>query len=222
MRLSASRLTAVLVPLLAAACTTQMRSPMTYTPTVAVNAATGQPTVGVLGRIANERRTGREDPTWIGTIRGGYGNPLQALHADEPVDRVVARAFADGLRARGLYATADAQLRYALAITIHEFDANQYVRREAAVDFSVALTERATGREVWRDCHRAYDVDGSILALGEVFAVEDLRRVALGPMKRDGGRAARQARAARHAPAPTANRGAPPFSTTWALLAQMV
>jgi len=49
-------------------------------------------------------RAGREDPTWIGTIRGGYGNPLTRLASDAPVDRVVAQAFADGLAARGLRA----------------------------------------------------------------------------------------------------------------------
>ena len=170
------------LPLLAmlAACGATQTS-MPYAPTVAVQpAAPSRPVVTVLDSVANERRAGREDPTWIGTIRGGYGNPLKALHADAPVDQVVARAFRDGLAARGLHA-AEAASPYSLAVTIHQFDANQYVRREVTADFGAVLTERDSGREVWRDRHRAYLVDGSIFAINTgVFAsTEDLRRVAL-------------------------------------------
>lgn len=167
--------------LLAACGATQATMP--YAPTVPVQAAAARPVVAVSDRVADERRAGREDPNWIGTIRGGYGNPLKQLTSDAPVDRVVARAFADGLAARGLHAAGGAS-PYLLAVTIHQFDANQYVRREATADFSAVLTERATGREVWRDRHRAYNVDGSIISLSTgVFASpEDLRRVALRTM----------------------------------------
>jgi uncharacterized lipoprotein YajG len=164
--------------LLASCSSTQL--PMRYAPTAAV-VPTGapRPVVALRSLVANERRTGREDPTWVGTIRGGFGNPLKALHAEAPVDQVVGRAFADGLAARGLRAAREAEARYALAVTIHEFDANQYIRREATADFGAVLTERATGREVWRDRHRAYNVDGSIVAAAGVFAsTEDLQRVA--------------------------------------------
>ena len=174
---------------LLAACGARQAT-MPYTPTVSVQpaaAAAARPVVAVVDRAANERRAGREDPTWIGTIRGGYGNPLKRLHSDAPVDQVVARAFADGLAARGLGAPDGGRggaSPYLLAVTIHQFDANQYVRREATADFSAALTERATGREVWRDRHRAYTVDGSILALDVAAfgSTEDLRRVALRTM----------------------------------------
>ncbi len=157
---------------------------MPYEPTVAVQAAAARrPLVAVSDRVANERQAGREDPTWIGTIRGGYGNPVKRLNSDAPVDRVVARAFADGLAARGLHAPGGAS-PYVLAVTIHQFDANQYVRREATAEFSAVLVERATGREVWRDRHRAYNVDGSLLSLttGVLASTEDLRRVALRTM----------------------------------------
>jgi hypothetical protein len=79
---------------------------MPYAPTVPVQAAAvpAQPVLAVSDRVANERRAGGDDPTWIGTIRGGYGNPIKHLNADAPVDRVVAQAFADGLAARGLLA----------------------------------------------------------------------------------------------------------------------
>ncbi len=176
------------LPLLAtlAACGTTQGS-MSYAPTVPIQPAAGaRPVVAVSDRVANERRAGREDPTWIGTIRGGYGEPVKRLSSDAPVDRVVARAFADGLAARGLGSTqvGAGGTPYVLAVTIHQFDANQYVRREATADFSAALVERASGREVWRDRHRAYNVDGSLLSFrtGVFASPEDLRRVALRTM----------------------------------------
>src|ERR1700730_15585860 len=46
-----------------------------------------------------------ETSTWIGAVRGGYGNPLKPLQTDKPVSALVQTAFTDGLRARGLLAT---------------------------------------------------------------------------------------------------------------------
>jgi hypothetical protein len=170
-----------LLLLLAACGSTQ--SSLTYAPTVAVSPAGTRGAVE-LAPVSNQRQTGQEDPVWIGTIRGGYGNPIRALNADRPVDQVVRQAFADGLAARGLASGPNAPPRYNLAITIHAFDANQFVRREATADFSAVLTDRATGREVWRDRHRVYQVDGSLLSLSTgVFAnIEDLRAVAMRTM----------------------------------------
>ncbi|WP_043341094.1 YajG family lipoprotein [Belnapia moabensis] len=171
----------LLVGLLAACGTTQ--SPMAYAPTVPVSTTASRPLVTVVEPMANQRRAGSNDPRWIGTIRGGYGNPVKTLEADRPVDQVVASAFSDALASRGLQAATRAG-RYALAITIYQFDANQYVRREATADFGIRVTERATGREVWSDRTKAYNVDGSILSLSTgVFAsVDDLKRVALRSM----------------------------------------
>ena len=171
----------LLVGLLAACGTTQ--SPMAYAPTVPVSTTASRPLVTVVEPVANQRRAGSNDPRWIGTIRGGYGNPVKTLEADRPVDQVVASAFSDALTSRGLQAATGAG-RYALAITIYQFDANQYVRREATADFGIRVTERATGREVWSDRTKAYNVDGSILSLSTgVFAsVDDLKRVALRSM----------------------------------------
>lgn len=175
----------VLPALLAVAACGSTQAPMAYAPTVAIQpAAAARPLVQVASPVVNERSTGREDPTWIGTIRGGYGNPVKALHADEPVDRVVGKAFAAGLAARGLGAAARGTARYVLAVTIHQFDANQYVRREATADFTVVVAQRATGREVWRGREKVSIVDGSILSLstGVFGSVEDLRQVALKAM----------------------------------------
>ena len=119
------------------------------------------------GRVANERRAGRDDPTWIGTVRGGYGNPVKQLNAD-------------ALAARGLLAPGGGASPYVLVLTVHRFDASHYVRREATADLSAAPSERATGREVWRDRHRAHNVGGGLLSLstGVLASTEDLRRAA--------------------------------------------
>lgn len=53
-----------------------------------------------------------ETPTWIGAVRGGYGNPLKKLETDQPVSTLVQSAFADGLKARGLLATGTGPTRF--------------------------------------------------------------------------------------------------------------
>jgi hypothetical protein len=155
---------------------------MPYAPTTSP-ARIARPVVAMAPLVVNQRQSGREDPNWLGTIRGGYGNPVRELRVEEPIDRVVRRACADALTTRGL-AAGGSRPRYTLSVTIHQFDANQYVRREATADFSAVLTEAATGREVWRDRERAYNVDGSLLSLdtGVFASTEDLRRVAVQTM----------------------------------------
>lgn len=173
--------TAVIPLLLVVSACGATQAPISYAPTVTIQPLVpARPVLHVVPNVTNQRSTGREDPTWIGTIRGGYGNPVKALHSKEPVDQVVGHAFEAGLAVRGLNAPIAGNAPYTLAITIHQFDANQYVRREATADFSVVVTERRTGREVWRNREKVYIVDGSILSLATgVFAsVDDLERVA--------------------------------------------
>ena len=169
----------LLLLLAATACgTTQVSLP--YTPTTAVApAAAARPTLGPV-RVTDNRRTGREDPLWVGTIRGGYGNPVKMLRADAPIAEVVQRAFTAALAARGLLAPAGAEPRHELAIAIAEFDANQYARREATAQFVGTLTDRATGAVLWNDSVRAYQMAGSLITLSSgVFAsTEDLRALA--------------------------------------------
>ena len=59
--------------------------------------ATGK-TVNV-GDFADERG---EPATWLGSIRGTYGNPIKNLESDQPVSKLVQTAFVDGLHARGI------------------------------------------------------------------------------------------------------------------------
>lgn len=153
---------------------------MPCSPQVATRAGPrARPVVALREPASDERGAGRDDPTWIGTIRGGYGNPLKVLRADAPVEQVVARAFADGLAARGLSASSAVEALYTLDVTIHRFDANQLRGRTATADFSAVLTERATGRVAWRGCHLASKTSGGFFSVALFSSVEELRALAL-------------------------------------------
>lgn len=157
---------------LAACGTTQM--PLNYTPqTTVTRAPEAQPIIDV-GPVTVSRRSGREDPYWIGTIRGGYGNPIRSLSSDVPVDQVVARAVRDGLRARGLLTAEGSAPQRRLVVDVTQFDANQYARREATVALRLTLQDAISGQQLWGDTVRVYRVDGSIFGPGGVFAsIED-------------------------------------------------
>ncbi|MDB5377253.1 MAG: hypothetical protein JWR00_1699 [Rubritepida sp.] len=161
-------ITAILLALLLAACgTTQY--PMPYAPTAQVTANQPPGPVARTAAVRNQRGTGGEDPVWIGTIRGGYGNPLKTLEADRPLDQAVQRAFDDALAARGWLAQQDP--RAEIEIIVREFVANRYVRLEATAELELILRERSSGRVLWQDRENVTNVEGSILALDTgVFA----------------------------------------------------
>ena len=120
-----------------------------------------------------------EDPNWLGSIRGGFGNPLKTLTTPEPVALVVRRAFADGLAARGLLAGSGGG-RYTLTGTVQQFDATQMARREATAKVLVTLMDAATGRTILSEPFEHRVVAGSILTLrtGVFASVDELRDVA--------------------------------------------
>jgi hypothetical protein len=162
------RLAAILLALTLGACgTTQY--PMPYAPTAPVTANQPPGPVVRTATVRNVRGTGGEDPVWIGTIRGGYGNPLKTLEADRPLDQVMQRAFDDALAARGWLAQQDP--RTEIEIIMREFVANRYVRLEATAELELILRERSSGRVLWQDQENVHNVEGSILALDSgVFA----------------------------------------------------
>ena len=117
-----------------------------------------------------------EPATFIGAIRGGFGNPLKTLDAARPVSELVRDAFADGLHARGgSVGSTAAPLQ--LAGVIRKLDCNQMARREANVEVEISVIERASGKARFVRTYSASYVDGSLMSLKTgVFAdVEDLR-----------------------------------------------
>ena len=160
---------------LVAGCAVQ-QMPMPYVATVSVQQDTANKQKVRVDRVTDERN--EKDPTWIGAIRGGLGNPLKVLHSDAPVEQIVTRAFTDGLKARGLHASNQSASNLMLSVTVHKFEAIQVVRRGAEANFSITLTNPANGQVMWRDRHHADKVNGSIIALTGVFAnPEELQKL---------------------------------------------
>ena len=149
----------VAASLLAAGCTRQVG--LTYTPTQSLAPVPAQGSVGTVTAFDGR---GERDPTWIGAVRGGYGNPVKVLHTPRPLDQEIVTAFQDALKARGLLAPAGAGTAD-VAVTIKRFQASQVARREADVDLLLIVTLAGTGREVYRDEVAVNPVTGSILAL---------------------------------------------------------
>lgn len=159
---------AMLLALALGACGTTQH-PMPYAPTTAVTANQPPGPIARTTAVRNNRGTGGEDPVWIGTIRGGYGNPLKTLNADRPLDQAVQNAFNDALAARGWLAPQDPKAE--IEIIMREFVANRMVRLEATAELELVLRERSSGRVLWQDRESVNNVEGSILALDTgVFA----------------------------------------------------
>lgn len=166
-----------LTALVLGACSQQV--PLAYVSTAQI-AVNPQPAIHEV--TATDQR-GEGDPTRIGAVRGGFGNPLKVLHTRQPLADMVAQAFRDALAARGLLVpttggSAD------LIITIVRFGSSQLVRREAKVDLVLELRDRASGRQLYRDEVKSNHVQGSMIALdvGIFGSSDDLQAVAQAAM----------------------------------------
>jgi hypothetical protein len=152
------------IAVLLAGCGVSRNYDMPYTATRAIPTAAVAAGGGVaVQRVTIERVTGSVDPFWIGTIRGGFGNPLHEVNTNEPLDVVVRQAFSQALSRRGLLAAGEPRMD--LLIRVREFDANRFGRSEATASFAIALRDRVSGRTAWEDEARVYNVEGSVLAL---------------------------------------------------------
>jgi hypothetical protein len=110
------------------------------TPPVKVAASTTPVAMGTFTDLRGE------PPTWLGAIRGGFGNPLKNLESDKPAAVYVQSAFADGLRARGVDVPAQGA-PFQMVGVVRKLDCNQYVRREAKVEIELTVVEVATGQQ---------------------------------------------------------------------------
>ncbi|MXP64238.1 hypothetical protein E0493_12875 [Roseomonas sp. M0104] len=172
------RATLLLCFALAACGTTQASLP--YTPASAPAAPAMARPVVLVTQVTDRRADGREDPNWIGTIRGGFGNPIKRLEAPVPLAEVVRKAFADALLARGLLAPDASTARYHLAVEILALNADQLARREATAEFRVTLRPASGGAPVLMDQERANRVGGSVITLsaGVFGSIDELRQIA--------------------------------------------
>jgi uncharacterized lipoprotein YajG len=115
---------------------------------------------------------------WLGAIRGGYGNPLKTLETVIPVKDLVAKAYEDGLKARGLFASNNG--KFGVKINVVQFDCNQYARREAHIRLDISLVELPSGKNLYDSVVAVDKVTGSIVTFdaGIFASIEDLRKVA--------------------------------------------
>jgi hypothetical protein len=148
-----------------------------YNPT---QPAVPDPPLPVIGQVVATDARGESDPHWLGTIRGGFGNPLKELTTDAPVAEEVAQGFRQALASRGLLASSG-RGRYNLDVTVVRMDCDQYHRREANADFRLVLTDRASGREIYQDEVSSHLVNGSVVTFNVgIFAdPQDLRAIAM-------------------------------------------
>lgn len=155
-------------------CSTTQVS-LTYDPS-RVAKSTGDASNAVEIAVVTDHR--ESDPNWLGAIRSGFGSELKTLETTEPVKELVKTAYADGLRACGMLATAAG--RYELRINIIRFNCNQYVRREAHIRFEVFMIKKSTSRKVYDEEIIVDKVtgDGLTFDAGVFASVEDLRVIA--------------------------------------------
>jgi len=123
-----------------------------------------------VGNFADERG---EPATWLGSIRGTYGNPIKNLESDQPVSKLVQTAFVDGLHARGVENSPTASTQ--MTGVIRKLDCNQVFRREANVEIEISVVD--AGRSTFKQTYSTSNIDGSVVSLniGIFAAVEDLR-----------------------------------------------
>lgn len=115
-----------------------------------------------------------ETSTWLGVIRGGFGNPLKTLEGDQPVAELVQTGFSDALRARGYQVSPDAPVT--LSGTVLRLDADQYVRREANAEIVVQLKHKDDRTAAFERTYTANRVEGSAVSLkaGIFGSIEEL------------------------------------------------
>jgi hypothetical protein len=140
---------------------------LTYAPPASVQQ--GSPTIA-LTSVRDNRGDGHH-LFELGSIRGGFGNPLKTLVTEQQVAVVVAQAIRDALTARNLGAEAGA---HQLEVRITRFDCNQLYPREAHIELSFRLLDAATGAVLYESTARGNQASGG--AGGGIFApVEPLR-----------------------------------------------
>ncbi len=169
LELSELKYLAALLALAATACSTTAVD-LPYSPLVPPTAS-GVPAIAAV--TATDARD-EKDPTYIGAVRGGVGNPVDTIVTKTPIADQVKTAFEQALSARHLLG---APGRDTLAIQVTKLSANQTIVRTANAAFRIELRDGA-GRILYSD---SADVSRSS---GYVFGskVSDLNALGLRAM----------------------------------------
>ncbi len=133
-------------------------------------AASVQPvSVGVFVDKRNEK------PTWLGAIRGGFGNPLKTLESSQPVADVVQAAYLDAFKAKGMAIDPAAALQ--VSGTVLDLKCTQMSHKEATVAIEVTVSEKSSGLKRFTQTYSSKYVSGFVPVGGVLAPVEDLRVV---------------------------------------------
>ena len=156
------------------ACSTTL-VPLTYAPMTAVSRQTPDTPLIAVGKFQDGRNITYGE-NWLGAIRGGYGNELKRLRTEKPMSEVVQDAFAEGLRARGVYADTGTG-KFTLDGTITKLDCSEYFNLEAHAHVDVRVTDDASHGLVFSKSYAADQTEGGFGA-GIFASVETLRVLA--------------------------------------------
>lgn len=140
---------------------------LTYAPPAAVQQ--GSPTI-TLTSVRDNRGEGHH-LFELGSIRGGYGNPLKTLVTEREVAVVVTQAIRDALTARSLATEGGA---HHLEVRITRFDCNQLFPKEAHIELSFRLLDAATDAVLYESTARANQAGGGA-GMGIFTPIEPLR-----------------------------------------------
>lgn len=154
---------------LATACSTHSVA-LAYKPATPPKPVRGDVRIAV-GDFTDNRG---EPATWLGAIRGGYGNPLKTIEASKSVSELVKDVVREALQARGLFAE-NAPL--VISGWVQKLDGDQYVRKEATAQLQMILSERASQREIISRSVSSNQIAGSFMTMksGVFGSVEDVR-----------------------------------------------
>jgi hypothetical protein len=104
---------------------------------------------------------------------GGFGNPLKTLDTAKPVKDEVADAFIDGLRVRGLLASAG-QAPFQIVLVVRKFDADMIIGRTARIDLTMSVVDPAA-RTVFQDSATDSQSDMKFIETGIFANIADLQ-----------------------------------------------
>jgi len=148
----------------------QREYPVALTYTAPAEVQRGEPSI-TLGAVVDERE---HEIYTLGSIRGGFGNPLKTLVTETPVAEVFGVALRDGLAARNLLSDAGA---YRMEVRMVRFDCNQLYPREAHAEIAVRLVDAQSGAELFQNVYTSGEARGGGPSGGIFAPIEPLRAI---------------------------------------------
>ena len=163
-------LVALTVPLMISCGTANVT--LTYAPHGKVALASQLAPPVMLGTFIDQRG---EPSNWLGTVRGGFGNPLYKLQSERPVAEIVRIAFLDAIRLRQIKTDSSSSLQQISGV-IKKLDCNKNVFGgfEANAQIEITVVD-SLGQQRFVRTYSISNVDNST-PTGTFSSVDDLHR----------------------------------------------